>query len=314
MGAMQTVLQSREIRFDVASVLGVGRRDYQEDALATDFPIGAGFGYAVLADGMGGHAAGDVASKIVVTEVFSELKLQSGDPDVFVDRAPEILNDAALAANGCVKAHTDNNPDASGMGSTLIATVFVQDRMNWISVGDSPLFLFRDGDLTQLNEDHSLAPQIDFMVRMGKMDPEVGRNHPDRNCLTSVLIGGDIERIDCPDEAYQLKDGDTLILASDGLQFLSDDQIQEILVANAGENSAITAQVLLDTLTELDDPDQDNVSFTVIRCHYGAEKNGEYKIAWDDKNGDAHEIGRAANTFPDENEQPISFRHSQNRG
>jgi protein phosphatase len=313
MGAKRTVLQSRDINFDVASVLGVGRRDYQEDALATDFPIGAGFGYAVLADGMGGHAAGDVASKIVVTEVFSELKLQSGNPDIFLQRGPEILNDAALAANGCVKAHTDNNPDASGMGSTLVATVFFQDRMNWISVGDSPLFLFRDGELSQLNEDHSLAPQIDFMVRTGKMDPEVGRNHPDRNCLTSVLIGGEIERIDCPEEPYQLRDGDTLVLASDGLQFLSDEKIQEVLVATQDENAATAAQVLLDTLNQLDDPDQDNVSFTIIRCSYGSEKASRFRVVWDNDDSET-EIGLAANTLPDANEQPLSFRHSENRG
>ena len=65
--------QSPETRFDVASVLSVGQRDHQEDALASDFPIGADWGFVVLRDGMGGHAAGDVASKIVVTEVFSEL-------------------------------------------------------------------------------------------------------------------------------------------------------------------------------------------------------------------------------------------------
>ena len=137
MGAKRVMQRSPDIRFDVASVLGVGRRDHQEDALATDFPLGAGFGYAVLADGMGGHAAGDVASKIVVTEVFSELKLQSGNRDAFLANTAQILADATNAANNCVKAHSDTNPGAQGMGSTLVATVFIQDKMHWISVGDS---------------------------------------------------------------------------------------------------------------------------------------------------------------------------------
>ncbi len=83
-----------EIRFDVASVLNRGCREYQEDAIATDFPQGAEFGYAVLSDGMGGHAAGDVASKIVVTEVFSELKFQSADGERFQRNVRDILRSA----------------------------------------------------------------------------------------------------------------------------------------------------------------------------------------------------------------------------
>ncbi len=71
--------RSPEPRFDVASAICQGGRDYQEDAIVTDFPFGADSGVVVLADGMGGHAAGDVASKIVVTEVFSELKFESAN-------------------------------------------------------------------------------------------------------------------------------------------------------------------------------------------------------------------------------------------
>ena len=70
------------------------------------------------------------------------------------------------------------------MGATLIALIFHRDRLHWISVGDSPLWLWRDGTLTRLNEDHSLAPQIDWMVEQGQMAPSRPR-HPDRNCLTS---------------------------------------------------------------------------------------------------------------------------------
>ncbi len=313
MGAKRVMQRSPDIRFDVASVLGVGRRDHQEDALATDFPLGAGFGYAVLADGMGGHAAGDVASKIVVTEVFSELKLQSGNRDAFLANTAQILADATNAANNCVKAHSDTNPGAQGMGSTLVATVFIQDKMHWISVGDSPLFIFRDGELSQLNEDHSLAPQIDFMVRSGMMDPEVGRTHPDRNCLTSVLIGGEIERVDCPEESYQLQDRDTLILASDGIQFLTDTQIQDILGIMLDENANDTAQALLDAVTALNDPDQDNASFSVIKCHAVPEIETDFDVAWDDSPRPGAEYGRAANGRPDGNEQPLSFRGGMRR-
>lgn len=256
---------SPDIRFDVASVLNRGHRDYQEDAIATDFPIGADFGYAVLSDGMGGHAAGDVASKIVVTEVFSELKFQSSDVGGFADNVTRVLKSAAISANECMAAHAATNPDTAGMGATLVAPVFVRDHLFWISIGDSPLYLLRNGKLRQLNEDHSLGPHIDYMVRSGMMSEDVGRNHPDRNALTSVLIGEAIERIDCPDRPFRLRHDDVLIVASDGLQFLSDGQITQIASRHRKDGSAKIAETLLEELRELDDPEQDNVCFSVIR-------------------------------------------------
>jgi protein phosphatase len=263
--------KSPDIRFDVASVLNRGCRDYQEDAIATDFPLGAEFGYAVLSDGMGGHAAGDVASKIVVTEVFSELKFQSSDILKFSENVGKVLKSAAISANECMAAHASSNPDTAGMGATLVAPVFVRDELYWISIGDSPLYLLRDGKLRQLNEDHSLGPHIDYMVRSGMMSEDVGRNHPDRNALTSVLIGEAIERIDCPERPFKLKSGDILIVASDGLQFLSDSQISDIVGGNSDLGSAMIAEMLLDELRDLGDPEQDNVCFSVIRVDFREE-------------------------------------------
>lgn len=265
-----------DIRYDVASVLNRGCRDYQEDAIATDFPMGAEFGYAVLSDGMGGHAAGDVASKIVVTEVFSELKFQSSDFEGFETNVGSVLKSAAVSANDCMAAHASSNPHTAGMGATLVAPVFIRDSLFWISIGDSPLYLLRNGRLRQLNEDHSLGPHIDYMVRSGMMSEDVGRNHPDRNALTSVLIGETIERIDCPDRPFRLKHGDILIVASDGLQFLSNSQISEIVRENAKNGSSTIAESLLNELRDLGDPDQDNVCFSVIKVELqGAEDTGQ---------------------------------------
>ena len=254
-----------DIRYDVASVLNRGCRDYQEDAIATDFPLGADFGYAVLSDGMGGHAAGDVASKIVVTEVFSELKFQTSDIEGLENNMGSVLKSAAVSANECMAAHASSNPQTAGMGATLVAPVFIRDHLFWISIGDSPLFLMRNGRLRQLNEDHSLGPHIDYMVRSGMMTEDVGRNHPDRNALTSVLIGETIERIDCPDRPFRLRNGDILIVASDGIQFLSNGQITRTVQDQAEKGSAAIAEALLEELREVDDPEQDNVCFSVIK-------------------------------------------------
>lgn len=256
---------SSELFYDVTSALSRGQRAHQEDAVVTDFPVGAGMGFVVLADGMGGHAAGDVASKIVVTEVFSELKMQSGDPDRLFGNLPTLLRDAVLSANECVRYHAAENPETEGMGTTLVAPVLLADALYWISVGDSPLYLFRDGKLIQLNEDHSMGPQIEYLVKTGEINEEEGENHPDRNCLTSVLIGEEISQIDCPLKPVKLHKNDVIIVASDGLQFLSDSEIAAYMAQNAGQSSAEISVGLMSELNALNDPDQDNISLCVIR-------------------------------------------------
>ena len=255
-----------EATFDAASALALGSRAHQEDAVIADFPVGSEIGLVVLSDGMGGHAAGDIASKIVMTEVFCELKFQSGTPATLENgQIPGVLRDALEGANACLAAHIGENPDARGMGATLVAAVFHEDRLNWISVGDSPLYLYRGGVLRQLNEDHSMAPQIDLMADTGLIDSATARDHPDRNALTSVMCGQDIARIDCPQDPFALQDGDVVIAASDGLQFVDDNRIASILAANRAASSAELARIFLEEIARLDDPEQDNTSMAVVR-------------------------------------------------
>lgn len=261
------IWRSREPRYDVASGISQGARDYQEDAITADFPVGAEAGFVVLADGMGGHAAGDVASKIVLTEVYSELKFHYADVDSFEARAPEILRGVADLANDTLRHHAQTHPETQGMGATLVVPALVENRLWWISVGDSPLFLYRNGKLSQLNEDHSMAPQIDLMVQAGILDSETAANHPDRNCLVSVLMGSKIARIDCPAKPVELKAGDIVVCSSDGLQYLTNAQIEKVLAKYRRTRSTEIAERLLEELTRLDDPDQDNISFTVIKVN-----------------------------------------------
>lgn len=254
-----------EFEFDATTVLNKGQRTYQEDAIIADFARGAEMGLAVLADGMGGHAAGDIASKIVVSEVFSELLFQRCDLQAFERDARHVLINAANAANACLKEHVRAYPETKGMGATLVAAVTLRRKLYWISIGDSPLFLFREGELSQLNEDHSMAPQIDFMVKSGVLNADEATLHPDRNTLTSVLFGADIPKIDCPPEPLPLQDDDVLIVASDGIQFLTDAQIRAVLQRQRHNTSASIVDGLLDAVLGLSHPDLDNVSFAVIK-------------------------------------------------
>ena len=270
--------RSREPRYDVASGISQGARDYQEDAITADFPVGSEAGFVVLADGMGGHAAGDVASKIVLTEVYSELKFHFADVEAFETRAPEILRNVADLANETLRQHTRTHPETEGMGATLVVPALVENRLYWISVGDSPLFLFRAGKLSQLNEDHSMAPQIDFMVKSGLMDAQVGANHPDRNCLISVLMGTRIPKVDCPAKPVDLRAGDIVICASDGLQFLTNAQIEKVVNKYSKKRSTEIAERLLEELVRMDDPDQDNISFTIIKVNDASVRAKEARI------------------------------------
>ena len=260
--------RSPEPRFDVASAIVQGGRDYQEDAIVTDFPFGADVGLVVLADGMGGHAAGDIASKIVVTEVFSELKFQSANFSEFEGDIPSCLANAAAGANASVRDHVIANPDTRGMGATLVSLVVLENRMYWMSIGDSPLYHLRGGKLKQLNEDHSMAPQIDFMVKSGLLNAEAAKNHPDRNCLTSVILGDRVAKSDCPVKPFTLEVGDIVVVSSDGLQYLETSEIEKILYKYRRRKSAEIAGYLLEAIEKLADPDQDNVSFSVIKLNH----------------------------------------------
>jgi serine/threonine protein phosphatase PrpC len=260
--------RSPEPRFDVASAICQGGRDYQEDAIVTDFPFGSDSGLVVLADGMGGHAAGDVASKIVVTEVFSELKFESANFSDYEKDVPRYLTSSAVNANSVVRAHVTEHPETRGMGATLVSVVLVENRMYWMSIGDSPLYHFRGGKMKQLNEDHSMAPQIDFMVKSGLLDPIAGKNHPDRNCLTSVILGDRVAKSDCPKTPFELEVGDIVVVSSDGLQYLEDDKIQKILNRYRRKKAAEIAGYLLEAIEALADPDQDNCTFSVIKLNH----------------------------------------------
>ncbi|WP_245834183.1 PP2C family protein-serine/threonine phosphatase [Yoonia maricola] len=259
------------VRFDVATAAIKGGRDYQEDSLVASFPQGQETGFTIVADGMGGHLSGDVASAIVMSEVFSQIKRKEMLLNTKYTDISAFLYNAAMVANTGVTQHIAERPDSYGMGATLLACIIRDDDLYWVSVGDSPLFLFRDGALRQLNQDHSLAPQIDMMVKVGAMDPEVGRNHPDRNTLTSAIAGADVAKIDCPETPMSVLECDIVIAASDGLQFLSNDMITAILQQTQNASSSEITEALLSAIADLDDPDQDNTAFTVIKL--GARRN-----------------------------------------
>jgi len=254
-------------RYDVATAQSQGRRERQEDAVAVSCPQGAEFGFAVVSDGMGGHAAGDLASRIIVAEIFAELTLRGRAALAAPEDLSELLKASVETANASLQAQIDAYPDQTGMGGTVVATSLVDGGLQWVSVGDSLLYLLRDGMLKRLNDDHSMGPQIDLMARNGMIDAETARTHPQRNCLTSALTGKDIPELDCPARRLDLEDGDIVVLASDGLQSVAEEDIASILDKASHLESREIATALIDAVTDAGDPEQDNTSVVVIRVY-----------------------------------------------
>lgn len=261
--------QRSDLRFEVATGLSLGEREAQEDSVLCDVPRGGGAGVLILADGLGGHAGGALASRVAVTTALQEISSQRDARGRLTDSVPGTLLMAAEAANHAVLAQAEFDPDLHGMGTTLVIAI-VQDReLHWLSVGDSPLYLHRGGSLTKINETHSLAPHLDLLVEAGEMDADEAAVHPGRNCLTSALGTVEIERIDCPNRPKVLEPGDTVLVASDGILSLDTQDIADKLDTVREEVSpGQCVERLLEAVARVEACDQDNTSLALL--HVGA--------------------------------------------
>ena len=196
-----------------------GARPYQEDswALAT---LGDGSLLAVVADGMGGHAGGAVASKVAVAAFVQAIEQGGGLPD------------GLQQANDAVAKAASGKAELSGMGATLVGVQVRGDEVRWISVGDSPFFLVSSGHLERLNADHSMAPQIDALVKRGMLTEEEAEHHPGRHTLREAVMGQPLSLID--KGSRKLGPDVKLLLCSDGVQSLSEAEIATNAIKPAG--------------------------------------------------------------------------------
>ncbi len=173
--------------------------------------LGDGSVLAVVADGMGGHAGGAVASKVAV-EAFVHAIEQGGG-----------LADGLQEANEAVGRTAAGKAELAGMGATLVAAQVRGDEVRWISVGDSPFFLVSTGQIERLNADHSMAPQIDALVKRGMLTAAEAEHHPGRHTLREAVMGQPLSLID--KGSRKLGPDVKLLLCSDGVQSLSEAEI-----------------------------------------------------------------------------------------
>jgi serine/threonine protein phosphatase PrpC len=217
-----------------------GARPYQEDSWALK-TLNDGTVLAVVADGMGGHAGGAVASRLVADAVVKAVEQGRS------------LADGLQAANAAVQAGARSKQELAGMGSTLVAVLVAGDEVRWISVGDSPFYMVSAGKLERLNADHSMAPQIDALVARGVITAEEGADHPGRHTLREAVMGQPLTLVD--EGTRRLPSDARLLLCSDGVHSLSD--------ADIASQSAKPVQALISAVLAVGSSHQDNV--TVIK-------------------------------------------------
>jgi protein phosphatase len=206
----------------------------------------------IVADGMGGHAGGDVASHIAAQRIA-----EADQPYPSAEDAAHALHDALIAANGLLAETVFDHNELTGMGTTVSALARVGDKLALAHIGDSRVYRFRDGELTQMTTDHTFVQRL---VESGRITPEEAAVHPRRAVLMRVL--GDVDASPEIDTAvFDTRPGDRWMLCSDGLSgYVSEDKMAQVL------GTIRTAQGAADRLVKesLDHGAPDNVTVLLI--------------------------------------------------
>ena len=234
-------------RFNGRTDTGV-MRSVNQDCLYYD-PRGRFF---IVADGMGGHAGGQEASKIA-TQVISDYLEEHWESDL---NSENLLHQAVEEANEKIIGDQQTHPERAEMGTTVVAVVFREDKSWCVHVGDSRLYLWRDNILTPLTEDHTW---VAWALKSGTISPEEAGVHPWRHVLSQCLGRKELYSIDT--DIINIQPGDRLLLCSDGLTGeVSEEEIQMYLQEAETCEEAVTE--LIETAKE--NGGSDNVTVIVI--------------------------------------------------
>ncbi len=243
----------------------VGGRSGQEDSFRLwpaegAVPANAESGglLAVLADGMGGHTGGAIAGQTACntfTDVFSAATSS------FEAR----LKTALHASNEALAKGVEQNAALKGMGCTIIGAWIDDLGIRWTSVGDSLLLLYRLPDVIRLNADHSLGSFLDEQARQNKITRSEARRNRNRNALRSALTGSKIDLIDLRSEPLELRPGDWVVLASDGICSLPGDEIADVIYRFRQSTPGEMADGLIAAVAQKGVVDQDNTTVVAVR-------------------------------------------------
>jgi len=205
----------------------------------------------VVADGMGGHEGGEIASGIAVEMVRQTWSSGTGDP-------ADLLIAALNNAHSAIQDYAREHPELAGMGTTCTAVAVIGDLLYYGHVGDSRLYLIRAGAIRRVTHDHSLVQRL---VDSGAISEEEAAEHPDRNVLVSALGMRGAVSVDVPDGGVPLEPGDTLLVCTDGLHGLvSDAELLDVVTRCAPRQAC---QELVQLARDRGGPD--NITLQIAR-------------------------------------------------
>lgn len=227
------------------------RRDMNQDYMYTSTtPVGSLPNLFVVADGMGGHNAGEYASRFTVDKVV-EVISQNGQQEPVA-----AMKEALTEANSQLLEEAGTDPSKSGMGTTVVAATVIGDLLHVANIGDSRLYVIDHEAIRQITRDHSL---VEEMVRLGEMDKAAAKVHPDKNIITRAI--GVTRELAVDFFEVKLRPEDMILLCSDGLtNMVEDEEIKEIVLEQ--KNIVEKAEKLINTANE--NGGKDNITVILI--------------------------------------------------
>ncbi len=228
---------------------GALREMNQDYFFASDDPIGNLPNLYIVADGMGGHKAGDYASRYTTQRMVASVSRSS------VEEPVTILQEAIATANKILIEEAAEDEAKRGMGTTLVAATILDGKLYVANIGDSRLYVI-NRDIRQITRDHSLVAE---MVRMGEVNEADARQHPDKNIITRAIGAG--ENVQADFFEIDLQENDRILLCTDGLtNMVEDDTIRDIVLSNAPVEER--AKMLVSTANR--NGGRDNITVMII--------------------------------------------------
>ena len=229
---------------------GVLRTINQDYCFASDGAVGKLPNLYIVCDGMGGHKAGEYASRYTVERIVASVSRSRWNDPV------RVLRDAINKANEILVVEANEDDEKQGMGTTVVVATIIDRKMHVANVGDSRLYVINE-QIEQITRDHSYVQE---MVRRGEVAPEDARTHEKKNVITRA-VGAD-KKVDVDFFEVELKDKDTVLLCTDGLtNMVTDDKIHQIVMTHVDEET--TCKTLIEEANN--NGGQDNVTAVVIK-------------------------------------------------
>ena len=211
---------------------GRKRNNNQDSIFISDTPVGPLPNLYIVADGMGGHAAGDFASRYAISVVIDFIRKST------VVNPISLLRRALVYASNELFKEAEKDKDKMGMGTTMVVAVVVDKKLYVANIGDSRLYLIND-DIKQITMDHSLVEEL---IRSGQLERNKGRNHPEKNIITRAMGSRDEAMPDFFE--INIAEGDKILLCSDGLSnMVEDDEIRDIIQDYSSLDDAVSSLI-----------------------------------------------------------------------